>query len=58
MRDELHGEDFHWATGWQAPSLLQDIIIEIDMACQPDAASKPRPVIRLADRKPHDLFFR
>jgi hypothetical protein len=39
-------EDFFWATGSQAPMLLHD------SACRPEAQSKPRPAIRLVDRKP------
>lgn len=46
-------ETFFWATGQQSPVLLHNLIMEIDMACDPDATSKPdRPVIRLVDRKP------
>jgi hypothetical protein len=45
-------ETFFWAIGPQAPTMLYQLITEIDMSCEPDAASKPRPVIRLVDRKP------
>ena len=45
-------EDFFWATGPQAPVLLYHLMMSIDSATRPDAESKPRPVIRLVDRKP------
>ena len=45
-------EDFFWATSAQAPSLLYNLMMAIDSASRPDAESKPRPVIRLVDRKP------
>jgi len=45
-------DEFHWATGIQAPVLLHHLLMEVDESCRPDAASKPRPVIRLVDRKP------
>ena len=45
-------EDFYWAIGPQAPMLLYNLMSMIDAACRPDAQSKPRPVIRLVDRKP------
>jgi hypothetical protein len=45
-------EEFFWATGAQAPSLLYHLMISIDSVSRPDAESKPRPVIRLVDRKP------
>jgi hypothetical protein len=45
-------EEFHWATGMQAPVLLHHLLMEIDISCRPDGAAKPRPVIRLVDRKP------
>jgi hypothetical protein len=45
-------DDFFWATGYQAPSLLFHIMITIDAACRPEAQSKPRAAIRLVDRKP------
>lgn len=46
-------EVYFWATGPQAPMLLHYIVMEIDLACDPDATPKPsRPVIRLVDRKP------
>jgi hypothetical protein len=32
---------------------LNNLMMEIEIACDPDAKAKPpRPVIRLADRKP------
>ena len=45
-------DDFFWAIGAQAPALLHDLMIAIDSSCRPDAQSKPRPAIRLVDRKP------
>ena len=45
-------EDFYWAIGQQAPMLLHHLFSTIDAACRPEAQSKPRPVIRLVDRKP------
>jgi hypothetical protein len=45
-------EDFFWAIGGQAPSLLYHLMLSIDSASRPDAESKPRPVIRLVDRRP------
>jgi len=45
-------EDFHWAVGAQAPTLLSNLMLAIDAACRPGEQSKPRGVIRLVDRKP------
>ena len=45
-------DDFFWATGSQAPTLLNHMLNTIDSACRPEAQSKPRPAIRLVDRKP------
>jgi hypothetical protein len=45
-------EDFFWAVGSQAPTLLNYMFNAIDAACRPEAQSKPRPAIRLVDRKP------
>ena len=45
-------DEFLWATGIQARVLLHHLLMEVDESCRPDAASKPRPVIRLVDRKP------
>jgi hypothetical protein len=45
-------EDFFWAISAQAPSLLAHVMMSIDCACRPPSESKPRPVIRLVDRKP------
>jgi hypothetical protein len=45
-------EEFHWAIGAQSPTLLHNLMMAIDVACRPDAQSKPRSVIRLVDRKP------
>jgi hypothetical protein len=45
-------DEFYWAIGAQAPSLLQYLLTTIDAACRPPSQSKPRPVLRLVDRKP------
>lgn len=47
-------DDFFWAVGAQAPTLLTHMMNMIDAACRPDAQSKPRPAIRLVDRKGDD----
>jgi hypothetical protein len=44
--------DFYWAIGAQAPTLLSNLMLAIDAACRPEAQSKPRRVFRLVDRKP------
>jgi len=49
---EQFPEEFYWAVGPQAPMLLFHLLSTIDAACRPSAQTKPRPVIRLADRKP------
>jgi hypothetical protein len=45
-------DEFFWATGAQAPTLLYHLLTTIDAACRPSSQSKPRPAIRLVDRKP------
>jgi len=45
-------DEFYWAIGAQAPALLQHLLSTIDAACRPPSQSKPRPVLRLVDRKP------
>ena len=45
-------EDFFWAIGAQAPTLLHHLLSAIDASCRSPSESKPRPVIRLVDRKP------
>jgi hypothetical protein len=45
-------DDFFWATGAQAPTLLSHLMMVVDSACRPEAQSKARPTIRLVDRKP------
>jgi hypothetical protein len=45
-------EEFFWAIGAQAPTLLHHLLSAIDAACRPSSQSKPRPAIRLVDRKP------
>jgi hypothetical protein len=44
--------EFYWAVGSQAPTLLNYMLSTIDAACRPEQQSKPRPAIRLVDRKP------
>jgi hypothetical protein len=45
-------DEFFWAVGSQAPMLLNHMLSTIDAACRPEVQSKPRPAIRLVDRKP------
>jgi len=45
-------DEFQWATGVKAPMLLYQLLMEVDISCRPYATAKPRPVIRLVDRKP------
>jgi hypothetical protein len=45
-------EDFFWAISAQSPMMLHNLIAMIDSASRPEAQSKPRPAIRLVDRKP------
>jgi hypothetical protein len=45
-------DEFYWAIGPQAPTLLNHMLSTIDAACRPEKQSKPRPAIRLVDRKP------
>jgi hypothetical protein len=45
-------EDFFWAVGPQAPTLLNHLLQTIDSSCRPEVQSKPRSAIRLVDRKP------
>ena len=47
-------DDFYWSISAQAPLLLANLMMEIDSSCRPEAQSKPRPAIRLVDRKPRD----
>ena len=44
-------EDFHWAIGAQAPTLLSHLMMAIDGASREQGESKTR-VIRLVDRNP------
>jgi hypothetical protein len=50
-------EEFYWAIGAQSPSLLCHLVLAIDSSCRPEAQSKPRPPIRLVDRKPHQQGY-
>ena len=43
-------DEFDWAIGVQSPNLLALIMMTIDGACRGEG-SKPRAVLRLADRK-------
>ena len=45
-------DDFFWAIGPQAPTLLSHLVSSIDAACRPETQSKARPAIRLVDRNP------
>jgi hypothetical protein len=47
-------ETYFWATGMQSPTLLHNLMMEIEFSCEPNVTLKPdRPVIRLVvDRKP------
>ena len=45
-------DEFFWAIGGRAPTLLNHILTTADAACRPEAQSKPRPAIRLVDCKP------
>jgi hypothetical protein len=49
---EQFPDEFYWAIGAQAPMMLHELLTTIDAACRPESQSKPRPVIRLVDRKP------
>ena|ERR1700730_9436342 len=53
---ECFPDDYFWASGMRAPTLLQYLLMEIELAALPDAQPNPprppRPVIRLVDRKP------
>jgi len=44
-------DEFCWAIGPQAPTLLHQVLTTIDMACRPPSQSRPRPAVRLVDRK-------
>jgi hypothetical protein len=44
-------DDFFWATGAQAPTLLSHLLQTIDGACHSKTETKSR-VIQLVDRKP------
>jgi hypothetical protein len=44
-------DEFFWAIGPQAPVLLHRVLTSIDLACRPPSQSRPRPTMRLVDRK-------
>ena len=39
-------DEFFWAVGAQAPTLLSQLLMAIDVASRPEAQSKPRVAIR------------
>lgn len=45
-------EEFAWAIGAQAPTLLHNLMMTIDASCRPEAQSTARPAIRLVPRRP------
>lgn len=45
-------EEFAWAIGAQAPTLLHNLMMTIDSSCRPETQSTARPVIRLVPRRP------
>ena len=47
---ESFPDEFYWATGAQAPTLLHHLMMSIDMACTSN--DKPRSIGWLAGRKP------
>src|SRR5260370_198202 len=47
-------DELYWSISAQAALLLANLMMEIDSSCRPEAQSKPRPAIRLVDRKPRD----
>lgn len=49
---EAFPDEFFWATGAQAPSLLYHLMNTVDFSCRPEAQSKARAPIRLVKRKP------
>lgn len=49
---ESFPEEFFWAIGVQAPTLLHNLMMAIDSSCRPEAQSMARPAIRLVPRRP------
>jgi len=49
---ESFPDEFFWAVGAKAPTLLSHLMDSIDMSCRPEAQSRPRPPVRLVNRKP------
>ena len=49
---ESFPDEFFWAIGAQAPTLLSHLMTSIDISCRPEAQSKPRTPIGLVSRKP------
>jgi hypothetical protein len=45
-------EEFNWAIGVQAPALLYNLMMVIDIACSEDDKRPKGRVVRLVDRKP------
>jgi hypothetical protein len=42
-------EDFHWAIGAQAPTLLFNLMMTIDTASEPNTKPRPRPALVTLD---------
>lgn len=49
---ESFPEEFFWAVGAQAPTLLYHLMTSIDMSSRPEAELKPRTPVGLVKRKP------
>jgi hypothetical protein len=49
---DVDAETYFWATGPQAPTMLGNLMTVVEMACEPDAASKASPLVRPIDRNP------
>jgi len=49
---EENAHDFFWATGPQAPALLHQIMMSIDLSCRPEDEQISARIFRLLDRKP------
>jgi hypothetical protein len=45
-------EEFHWAIGARAPTLLHNLMMAIGVVCRPNKQDRSRGIIRLVDRKP------
>lgn len=49
---ESFPDEFFWAVGVQAPTLLNHLMTSIDMSARAEAEPKPRTPIGLVGRKP------